>query len=183
MPRGWLAFARSATASSETDSRAALPASATSSPCGDRYATRLAYVEVLADEQKATAIGFLSRSVAWFNGQGVECSQVMMDSGPAYPSRSFARPAKPLDSSTSAPGFTLHAPMARPSASSRPCVKNGPMRWLSGAHRNATTGWRDTSRFITGSGSPQLLAADAISIVSTRCSADQRAEIQHLVAL
>ena len=36
-------------------------------------ATRLAYVEVLADEQKATAIGFLSRTVAWFNGKGVEC--------------------------------------------------------------------------------------------------------------
>jgi hypothetical protein len=31
-------------------------------------ATRLAYVEVLADEQKATAIGLLSRAVAWFNG-------------------------------------------------------------------------------------------------------------------
>jgi hypothetical protein len=37
--------------------------------------TRLAYVEVLADEQQATAIGFLSRAVAWFNGQGVECRQ------------------------------------------------------------------------------------------------------------
>jgi transposase len=36
-------------------------------------ATRLTYVEVLADEQKATAIGFLCRAVAWFNDQGVEC--------------------------------------------------------------------------------------------------------------
>ncbi|QNI63596.1 transposase [Synechococcus sp. A15-44] len=35
-------------------------------------ATRLAYVEVLADEQQATAIGFLSRAVAWFNGHGME---------------------------------------------------------------------------------------------------------------
>ena len=32
-------------------------------------ATRLACLEVLADEQKPTLIGFLSRSVAWFNGQ------------------------------------------------------------------------------------------------------------------
>jgi len=39
-------------------------------------ATRLAYVEVLADEQQATSIGFLSRSLAWFNGQGVECRRV-----------------------------------------------------------------------------------------------------------
>ena len=54
-------------------------------------ATRLAYVEVLADEQQATAIGFLSRSVAWFNGQGVECRQVVSDNGSAYISKAFAK--------------------------------------------------------------------------------------------
>ena len=54
-------------------------------------ATRLAYVEVLADGQQATAIGFLSRSVAWFNGQGVECRQVMSDNGSAYISKAFAK--------------------------------------------------------------------------------------------
>ena len=42
-------------------------------------------------EQQATAIGFLSRAVAWFNGKGVECRQVMSDNGPAYLSRSFAK--------------------------------------------------------------------------------------------
>jgi hypothetical protein len=47
-------------------------------------ATRLAYVEVLADEQKPAVIGFLSRAVAWFNSQGVECRQVMSDNGSAY---------------------------------------------------------------------------------------------------
>ncbi len=59
-------------------------------------ATRLAYVEVLADEQQATAIGFISRAVAWLNGQGVECRQVMPDNGPAYVSRSFAEACKAL---------------------------------------------------------------------------------------
>jgi transposase InsO family protein len=59
-------------------------------------ATRLAYVEVLADEQQATAIGFMSRAVAWFNSQGVECRQVMSDNGPAYLSRSFAKACKAL---------------------------------------------------------------------------------------
>ena len=54
-------------------------------------ATRLGYVEVLADGQQATAIGFLSRSVAWFNGQGVECHQVMSDNGSAYISKAFAK--------------------------------------------------------------------------------------------
>ncbi len=38
-------------------------------------ATWLAYVEALADEQQATAIGFLSHAVAWVNGKGVECRQ------------------------------------------------------------------------------------------------------------
>ena len=59
-------------------------------------ATRIAYVEVLADEQQATAIGFMSRAVAWFNSQGIECQQVMSDNGPAYLSRSFAKACKAL---------------------------------------------------------------------------------------
>jgi len=33
-------------------------------------ATRLAYVEVLADEQKATTIGFLARAVGGFPSRG-----------------------------------------------------------------------------------------------------------------
>jgi transposase InsO family protein len=59
-------------------------------------ATRLAYVEVLPDEQQGTAIGFLSRALAWFNGQGVECRQVMSDNGPAYISSRFAKACKAL---------------------------------------------------------------------------------------
>jgi transposase InsO family protein len=57
-------------------------------------ATRLAYVEVLADEQQASAICFLSRAVAWFNGQGVECRQVMSDNSPAHFSRSVTKVSK-----------------------------------------------------------------------------------------
>jgi hypothetical protein len=34
--------------------------------------TALVYVEVLPDEQQGTAIGFLSRALAWFNRQGVD---------------------------------------------------------------------------------------------------------------
>jgi len=59
-------------------------------------ASRLAYVEVLADEQQATAIGFLSRAVAWFNGHSVECRQVVSDNGPACLSRSLAKACKAL---------------------------------------------------------------------------------------
>jgi transposase InsO family protein len=67
-------------------------------------ATRLAYVEVLADEQKPTVIGILSRAVAWFNGQdnlyaeanGYECRRVMSDNGPAYVSKAFAKACRIL---------------------------------------------------------------------------------------
>ncbi len=52
---------------------------------------RLAYVEVLTDEQQATAIGSLSRAVAWLNSQGVEWRQVMSDNDPAYLSRSLPK--------------------------------------------------------------------------------------------
>lgn len=54
-------------------------------------ATRLAYVEVLPDEQQGTAIGFLTRALAWFNGHGVECRQVMSDNGSAYISKALAK--------------------------------------------------------------------------------------------
>ena len=54
-------------------------------------ATRLADVEVLSDEQQGKAIGFLIRALAWFNGHGVECRQVMSDNGSAYISKAFAK--------------------------------------------------------------------------------------------
>ena len=34
--------------------------------------TQLANVELLADEQKPTVIGILTRALAWFNSQGIE---------------------------------------------------------------------------------------------------------------
>jgi hypothetical protein len=152
-------------------------------------ATRLAYVEVLADEQQSTAIGFLSRAVDWFNGHGVECSQMMSDNGPADLSRSFAKACKALGlkhirtrpytprTNDKAERYGL-----RPTAStSRPSVRNGPMRWPFTTPRNATTGCRVTSRSITASGGTQPSAADPLSSGSTSCSADQRGETQQLV--
>ncbi len=61
---------------------------------GTEDATRLAYMEVLADEQQATSIGFLSGAVAWFNGRGVDCRKVISENGPAYLSRSFPKACK-----------------------------------------------------------------------------------------
>jgi transposase InsO family protein len=50
-------------------------------------ATRLAYVEVLADERGETATAFLERAVAWYRSQGVDVEGVMTDNGAAYRSR------------------------------------------------------------------------------------------------
>ena len=54
-------------------------------------ATRLAYVEVLPDEQKATTVGFLVRAVSWFNSQGITCRRVLSDNGSAYRSRQWRK--------------------------------------------------------------------------------------------
>jgi len=47
-------------------------------------ATRLAYVEVLADEKATSAIAFLRRAVAHFAAYGVRVEGVLTDNGSAY---------------------------------------------------------------------------------------------------
>jgi hypothetical protein len=47
-------------------------------------ATRLAYVEVLADEKATTAVGFLRRAVAFYAAHGIRVERVMSDNGACY---------------------------------------------------------------------------------------------------
>ena len=47
-------------------------------------ATRLAYVEVLADEKATTAVGFLRRAVAFYRSHGITVQAVMSDNGACY---------------------------------------------------------------------------------------------------
>jgi transposase InsO family protein len=47
-------------------------------------ATRLAYVEVLADEHATTAIAFLRRALGFFQAHGIRVERVMTDNGSAY---------------------------------------------------------------------------------------------------
>jgi DNA-binding transcriptional ArsR family regulator len=60
-------------------------------------ATRLAYVEVLADEKGATAAGFLHRAVSWFKGMGITVERVLSDNGACYRSRAHAQACAELD--------------------------------------------------------------------------------------
>jgi len=46
--------------------------------------SRLAYAEVLEDEQAATAAGFLRRAVAYYLRHGMTVEAVLTDNGPAY---------------------------------------------------------------------------------------------------
>ena len=108
-------------------------------------ATRLAYVEVLADEQKPTVIGFLSRAVAWFNGQGIECRRMMSDNGPAYVSNANAKASRTL-------GLrhiyaTPYTPRTNGKAErfSQSLCREWAYRWPSRTRRNATAGWPATS--------------------------------------
>ena len=59
-------------------------------------ATRLAYVEVLADERGDTAAGFLRRAVEWFTTMGVTVERVMSDNGSCYRSGIHANACREL---------------------------------------------------------------------------------------
>ena len=59
-------------------------------------ATRLVYVEVLADEKAATAVGFLRRAVAHFAAFGIRVERLMTDNGNAYRSAIHALACKAL---------------------------------------------------------------------------------------
>jgi transposase InsO family protein len=52
--------------------------------------SRLAYAEVLRDEQSVTVAGFLRRAVAWFARRGIVAERVLSDNGSAYRSRLVA---------------------------------------------------------------------------------------------
>jgi transposase InsO family protein len=52
--------------------------------------SRVAYAEVLGDEQGPTIAGFLRRAVAWFRRRGVRVERVLTDNGTGYRSHVFA---------------------------------------------------------------------------------------------
>jgi transposase InsO family protein len=59
-------------------------------------ATRVAYVEVLADEKAITAVGFLRRAVSFYRSLGVEVQRVMTDNGSPYVSFAHAAACRAL---------------------------------------------------------------------------------------
>jgi transposase InsO family protein len=53
--------------------------------------SRLAYAEILPDERKTTASGFMRRALAFYADHGIEVERVLTDNGPCYRSKEFAR--------------------------------------------------------------------------------------------
>jgi len=60
-------------------------------------ATRLAYVEVLADEKGETAAGFLRRAAGWFKSMGITVERVISDNGACYRSNAHALACRELE--------------------------------------------------------------------------------------
>jgi transposase InsO family protein len=58
--------------------------------------TRLAYAEVLGDEQATTAIAFLGRALAFFRRHGIEVERLLTDNGSAYRSTIHALACRAL---------------------------------------------------------------------------------------
>jgi len=58
--------------------------------------SRVAYVEVLADEKGPAVAAFLRRAVAWFRRRGVRAERVLTDNGSGYRSRIFAATCRAL---------------------------------------------------------------------------------------
>jgi transposase InsO family protein len=58
--------------------------------------SRLAYVEILADETGKTCADFLARATQWFDARGVTVRRVMTDNGVGYVAHIFAQAARAL---------------------------------------------------------------------------------------
>jgi transposase InsO family protein len=58
--------------------------------------SRVAYVEILPDERKESAVAFLKAAVAYYARLGVTVERVMTDNGSCYRSREFRKTCKDL---------------------------------------------------------------------------------------
>jgi transposase len=82
--------------------------------------TRLAYVEVLADETAPMAAGFLRRALAFYARHGITVKPSSPTTGPVIAPRSWRSPVTRCGCATTAHVPTDHAPTAKPNGSSAP---------------------------------------------------------------
>jgi Integrase core domain len=78
-------------------------------------ASRIAFVQVMPDDTKQSAVAFLNAAVAYYESLGVKVARVMPTTAVATEPWPFAMPAAPSSCVTSAPDHIRLAPMERPS--------------------------------------------------------------------
>ena len=102
--------------------------------------SRLAYSEVLADEEGATAAAFWRRAADFFAEHGITVERVLTDNGSCYRSRDSnvaLGGTRHAARGTFSPGSTVRPPTARSNGSTKPCSPSGPTpgKWTSDGRR------------------------------------------------
>ena len=100
--------------------------------------SRIAYVEICADERAETATGVLRRAVAWFADHGVTVERALSDNGSCYRSFAWRDTCAELGIVHSGPVPTVPRPTARSSASTGPWPTGGPTPGSMSQPSNAT---------------------------------------------
>ena len=90
-------------------------------------ASRVAFVQVMANQRKESAVAFLVAAVAYYAKLGISIERVMTDNGSCYRSKTFRAACKRLGLRQLFTRPYTPRRMARPSASSKPHFVNGPM--------------------------------------------------------
>ena len=90
-------------------------------------ASRIAFVQVMADQRKESAVAFLEAAIVYYAKLGVRVERVIPTTAHAIDQRHSEQPANNSACAKSSLGPTRPRPMARPSASSKPPSANGPM--------------------------------------------------------
>jgi len=134
-------------------------------------ATRLGYVEVLADEQRATTVGFLTRAVGWFSEQGITCRRILSDNSPAYRSGDWRKACRALDLRPIR--IKPYTPQTNGKAErfikTLPSWRNGPTSWRTRPQRNGTAGYLGIWGSITATGATWLSVASPLSSPCSGC--------------
>ncbi len=86
---GWRAHGRGSAQHKASAAQAPGSAATTTSTPSLMTTSRLAYSEILPDEQADTVVAFWARAHAFFTAHGVTIERVLTDNGPAYRSNAF----------------------------------------------------------------------------------------------
>jgi len=89
-------------------------------------ASRVAFVQVMANQRKESAVAFLEAAVAYYAKLGIRIERVMTDNGSCYRSKTFRAVSGLSAFAKSSPSPTLRGPTAKLSASFRLHFANGP---------------------------------------------------------